>query len=399
MSRIREPAAAFEQFAADRLKRDREPITREWVDRLSGQLGIRPRHVLPTAELLDHIPDVLAKVAAFLVAPDADRLAAHQLVSDEMKHVARLRRRQGYDVQEIIREFDELARILDEVAVRWLEEYDGVPDPRAVGRVFGRLIRSPLLMGEITVGMYREEELEAQHAAAVQLRDFSETLMHQLKTPIAAAEGAAMMLEDGDISSDPADVRSSATLIRRNLARARNVVDDVRTLALAQLTHPDAGRVLPVGEVIDEVLGEVRPVAEASGVRIEVDEPTPHVLVDAARVEIVLLNLISNGVKYADREKQVPLVTVAFEPDRDSERWWIAVSDNGLGIAPDLQERVFERFFRGHPDTAEGSGLGLAIVKEALLQMDSSVEMVSDPGRGTTVKFSLSPPYREDVEA
>lgn len=59
----------------------------------------------------------------------------------------------------------------------------------------------------------------------------------------------------------------------------------------------------------------------------------------------------------------------------DSDESWIEVSDNGLGIAPEMHRRIFERFFRGHPDAAEGTGLGLAIVQESIQQMGSHLRV------------------------
>lgn len=400
MDRSSPSADGFEHFASECLKRDSERVTREWVERISSRIGIRPRRVLPTAELLDHIPAVLERAADFVVVPDEERITAQDLVTDQLRAIARVRREQGYDVQEIIREFDELAQVLDGAALGWLEEYPGEPRPRAVGRVFGRLNRAPLLMGEITVGTYREQELESRHTLARQLRDFAETLVHQLKTPLGAAEGAALLLENEELTGEPEERRRFASLIQRNLRRARTVVDDVRALSLAQLAHAKSGRYLPVGEVLGEVLTEIRPLVQESGARIEVSEPIPDLTIDASRVEIVLLNLIGNAVKYSDSGKPVRWVRVGFERRAGDGDWWAEVSDNGLGIPAELQGRVFERFFRGHPERAEGSGLGLAIVREAIEQLESRLEFDSEPGVGTTFRFRLtSPPPAEEAPA
>lgn len=151
------PAVSFERYCADRLLLDREKITRDWVDTLSAQLGVEPTRVLPHRELLDDIPLVLGKAAEFLVAPDAEKLTAERIVTDEMRSIALLRSMQGFDVQEVVREFDELAQLLDGAAFRWIGDYPGTPDPASVGRVFGRLNRVPLLMGQITVGTLDDE--------------------------------------------------------------------------------------------------------------------------------------------------------------------------------------------------------------------------------------------------
>ena len=389
---------SFEQFAAERLIQDSAEITRTWVDRLSKQMGLRPRVVLPTHELLDHVPDVLTKAAAFICSGEEGRFTTQQIVTEELKNVARLRRKQGYDVQEVIREFDELAALLDGAALDWIDQYPGTPEPHAVSRVFGRLNRAPLLMGAITVGMYREEELDSRFAAATQLRDFADTLTHQLKTPLGAAAGAAMLLENDDLAGDPTERRRYASIVHRNLKRAGDVVDDVRLLALAQLSQAKAGRFLPIAQVLGQVLSEVRPLADEQGVQIELEEPIPDFAVDASRVEIILLNLISNAAKYADPGKPVRWVRIGFLPQPDGS-WWVRVQDNGLGIPPELQGRVFERFFRAHPDTAEGTGLGLAIVREAIQQLESRMELESELGTGTTFRFLLPRPAEETLEA
>ncbi len=390
---------SFEQFSASCLARDSEQIAHTWIDTLSSQLGIRPRRVLPHEELYDHLPAVLGKVAEFLVTSDAEKLTAEQLVLNDMRNIARLRRKQGYDVQEIIREFDELARILDSAAIGWIEEYPDTPDPKAVGRVFGRLNRAPLLMGEITVGTYQEEEIQTRFNTAHQLRNFTDMLLHELKTPLGAAEGAALLLQNEEITKDAAERRRFASLIQRNLSRARTVVDDVRAMSLVHLAQAHAGRFLPIGEVLGEMLAEIRPLSEATGVRIEVQEPVPDLMVDASRVEVVLLNLISNGAKYSDPARTDRWVRVSFQRQPGAEEWWVEVADNGLGIPREMHEQIFNRFVRVHPEAAAGTGLGLPIVREAIQQLNSRLEFDSEPGRGTTFRFTLPRPAQEmDVE-
>jgi signal transduction histidine kinase len=77
----------------------------------------------------------------------------------------------------------------------------------------------------------------------------------------------------------------------------------------------------------------------------------------------------------------------------------VEVSDNGLGIPPELHGRIFERFFRAHPDAADGTGLGLSIVREAIRQMESRLEFDSEPARGTTFRFSLPNAEEEEDDA
>ena len=82
-------------------------------------------------------------------------------------------------------------------------------------------------------------------------------------------------------------------------------------------------------------------------------------------------------------------MAVEFERGPESGPWWVLVRDNGLGIPRELHDRIFERFFRARPDTAEGSGLGLAIVQEALQQLGSQLEFESEAAVGSTFRFCL----------
>ena len=380
---------SFECFAADRLRRDNAEVTRAWVERISGRLGTHPRHVLPTRELLDGVPDALLKAADFLEAGEDQRLTVQEVVTDRLREVARLRRAQGYDVQEIVHEFDELAQVLDGAALCWLAEYPGDPDPAAVGRVFGRLNRAPLLMGEITVALYAEEDTEGRQSAATRLRDFADTLMHQLKNPLGAAEGAALLLGDDEVSAKLNERRRFASIVERNLRRAREVIEDVRSLALSEMTQPGPTRCVPLSQTLDAVLTEVRPLADERAVRLELRGKVPDLVVDATRAEVVLLNLVSNAVKYADGDKADPWVVVEIEREPESGPWWVLVRDNGLGIPRELHDRIFERFFRASPGAAEGTGLGLAIAQEALQQLGSRLEFESEAAVGSTFRFCL----------
>ncbi len=143
---------------------------------------------------------------------------------------------------------------------------------------------------------------------------------------------------------------------------------------------------------MEETVSEVRGLAEEKGVRLEAQDTVPDVQVDATRVELALINLIGNAVKYSDPAKDNRWVRVNVQ--RDDEGYWrISVSDNGVGIAPEMQSRVFDQFVRAHPEVAEGTGLGLAIAREAVEQMGGQIWLESEEGKGTTFYFTvLDPP-------
>ncbi len=386
---MRPSPVSFERHAAELLLEQRAALTRAWVARIATELQVRPRRVLPTEQLLEVFPEVLQYMAGFLCADEEPILTAEPAVLEPLRALAQLRHRQGCDPQEVIHEFELLAQVLDGACLAWLRSYPGTPSPESVVRVTGRANRAPILMAEISIGAYREQEAAERRELASQMREFVDTLAHELKNPLGAAEGAALLLENDDAVGSSQERRRFAGLIQRNLRRARTVIGNVRDLALARVSHPRAERCLPIGQVLGDVLAEIGQVVQESGVRVEIAEPIPDIRVDASRVEIILLNLIANAAKYADPERAVRWVRIRFDCGGADGLWWVCVSDNGLGIPEEHHPRIFQRFFRAHPERAEGTGLGLAIVAEAVQQLGGEIEFESQPGKGSTFRFSL----------
>ncbi len=360
-----------------------------WVERIVTEVHVQPRQALPVQEMLDNFPEVLQQVAHFVCADHEQILAAEPLVVERLSTIARLRQRLGCDPQELIHEFDLLAQVLDGACLEWLRSYSAEPSPDSVVRVAGRLNRGPILLAEISIGAFFEEENAERSQAAKQLRDFADVLTHELNTPLGAAEGAALLLENDDMVSSSQERRRFAGLIQRNLRRARNVIGNMRELAGTRASQPGSGRWLPMGQVLGEVLAEIRQVVHAAGVRVEVEEPIPDIQVDASRVEIILLNLLSNAAKYSDPDRPYRWIRISFERRESDNLWWIRVSDNGVGIPVEHHPHIFQRFFRAHPDRAEGTGLGLAIVAEAVQQLGGEIEFESEPRKGSSFRFSL----------
>jgi signal transduction histidine kinase len=175
--------------------------------------------------------------------------------------------------------------------------------------------------------------------------------------------------------------------------RIEGVADDVHALAIAQGSEETAqGRRLPLRALVEETVAELRGFAEEKQVRIEVQDMIPDVQVDATRVELALVNLIGNAVKYSDPGEDDRWVRLGVQRD-ESGQWRISVSDNGLGIPQEHQDAVFDQFVRAHPEIADGTGLGLAIAREAVEQAGGRIWLESRHGIGTTFHFTvLDPP-------
>ena len=219
-------------------------------------------------------------------------------------------------------------------------------------------------------------------------RDFVANVSHELKTPV----GAVGLLAEAvlDAVDDPAEVTRFATRILKESTRLGALVTEL--IALSRLTGAER---LPelcavqVDELVTEALARCRLSAESAGIEIIVDRPS-GLEVDGDRTLLVtaLSNLVENAIAYSPRD-----ASVSVSRRQAGETVEIAVTDRGIGIAPQHQTRVFERFFRVDPARSRatgGTGLGLAIVKHVLANHGGHVRLWSSPGTGSTFTMCLS---------
>jgi signal transduction histidine kinase len=242
----------------------------------------------------------------------------------------------------------------------------------------------------ITASTFREEGFRDRRERARLLGSFGNDLAHELRNRLATAEAALYLLEQGNLEGPVRD--KTLQTLSRTLQRIKGVADDVHALAIAQGSEETAqGRRLALRNLVEETVSELRGLAEEKGVVLEAQETLPDVQVDATRVELVLVNLVGNAVKYSDPAK--PTRWVRLLTQHDSEGYWrITVSDNGVGIPAEMQPRVFEQFVRAHPEVADGTGLGLAIAREAVEQMGGRIWLESEEGAGTSFHFTVVDP-------
>ena len=142
-----------------------------------------------------------------------------------------------------------------------------------------------------------------------------------------------------------------------------------------------------LGEIIDDVISDVKFNEGADSIRLDFKEEIEHVLrTDYYQLKVVLSNLISNAVKYHDSTKADQYIAVRFERiERDVQ---ITIEDNGKGIPQESQHKVFDMFYRASSE-AEGSGLGLFIVKQALEKINAQIILKSEYGEGSEFRVVI----------
>jgi signal transduction histidine kinase len=219
---------------------------------------------------------------------------------------------------------------------------------------------------------------------------------HELRSPIGTLLFAAAALKTDGVRSDSQRLDKVTATIQTNAERLSWLIENLQRLARLgdPLDVPSQQR-FDIGSVVGEVRRQLAEMATARDVDLRVvSRELPELTGDPARIELVLLNLVSNAIKYSDPGKPERFVEIAASVSEDGRSCTIVVRDNGLGIADTDQESVFERFFRAHSHMdrelgVAGAGLGLAIVADCTKALGGHVRCESRLGHGTAFFVTL----------
>jgi len=230
----------------------------------------------------------------------------------------------------------------------------------------------------------------AEHANTVKDR-FLMTLSHELRTPLTAIRGWTRMLVLGAVDEDKRAKALAA--IERNALAQEHLVEDL--LDVSRITSgnlPMNMQTLQIAKVAQYALETIRPAADAKGVQLQsaIDEDAGAVSGDPERLQQVIWNLLSNGVKFTPAGGRVLLDVHA----RNGSEIQIAVSDTGVGISTEFLPRVFERFEQEDSTTTRahgGLGLGLSIVR-SIVELHGGHVNVHSEGTGRGARFEVTLP-------
>lgn len=201
---------------------------------------------------------------------------------------------------------------------------------------------------------------------------------HDLRTPLTSIKGAAQNLLDGIAGTLGPGQREYVTIVREHADRLIGSIGSL--IEAARQSGPDLKideRTIDVGELAAEIARGLGPIAADRGITLEVDVRPAEVRADPAHLRAILENLVGNALKYTDVGGRV---RVEVAPIGDGVR--LRVRDDGVGIAPDALERIFERFQRARDDRP-GAGLGLAIARDLVRLHRGDIVVRSELGRGS----------------
>jgi two-component system phosphate regulon sensor histidine kinase PhoR len=242
---------------------------------------------------------------------------------------------------------------------------------------------SPVLSSEeIIGGVVLLFDITEQRRAEQLRREFSANVSHELKTPLTSISAISEMISTGMAKDE--DIVGFATKISEQARRLVSIIDDI-----IKLSEFDEGKrekdysEFDLRELALVVIDALKTQADEKGITVTLEAEYLPMVAEKQMIDELLFNLIDNAIKY---NKQAGSVSVALSEHTGLVK--IAVSDSGVGIAPEHQDRIFERFYRVDPSRSKqtgGSGLGLSIVKHIAEYHGGYVELESQENQGTTI--------------
>ncbi|WP_294515518.1 ATP-binding protein [uncultured Intestinimonas sp.] len=221
-------------------------------------------------------------------------------------------------------------------------------------------------------------------------REFVANVSHELRTPLTNIRSYAETLVDSAGDIPPAMEKNFLGVILNESDRMTHIVQDLLTLS-----RFDSGRSelklerFSFSAAVRDIYNAVLMDAQRHGhtLTLEIAADVPDIVGDRDRVLQVMMNVVSNAIKYTPDDGQI-----AISAGRNPLRVWMEVSDNGIGIPETDRPRIFERFYRvdkARSRESGGTGLGLSIAKEIVDRHEGIIALVDRPGPGTTIRIEL----------
>ena len=275
----------------------------------------------------------------------------------------------------------DMREALDAVFTTGAAEFRSTRDGREYQFSLDRIASEGAIIGAVLLALDVTDQMSAERSR----REFSANVSHELKTPLQTIIGSAELMENGLVK--PEDTPRFIGHIRNEASRLISLVEDI--IRLSQL---DEGVALPAEDVDlyalgQEVLASLQPAASQKEVTLHLTGSPVTISGIRRLLYEILYNLCDNAIKY-----NVPGGTVTVDMKTENGKTILSVSDTGIGIPPEHQGRVFERFYRvdkSHSKQSGGTGLGLSIVKHAAQYHNAKLTLESAPHQGTSITVTF----------
>ena len=226
-----------------------------------------------------------------------------------------------------------------------------------------------------------EKAMEESKTAEAIRKEFVANVSHELKTPLTSISGFIETLQDG-AAEDPEIRTKFIDIIAIETARLKRLIQDLLVLSDIENKRSTEHDMFNVSEAVADTLETLDPIAEKKHIDIITDmDRSAEISGSVDRFRQMMVNLVENAIKYSDEHSHV-WVKVYNENDKTV----VSVRDEGIGIAPEHHDRLFERFYRvdkSRSKKAGGTGLGLSIVKHIAVLFGAALKVESQVGKGT----------------
>ena len=355
------------------IRRERDTLLAEWRHEVR-QLSVA--HNLDVPTLNDHIPDLLEELACELEVC-SDETMIEGLKENPIIHgLDRLRL--GFDVEEVVAEYNALRGIIQDLIERHDLRLRGV-----VNRTINRVIDKSIGLAVKTYATQKALEIQErreEHLAFV---------AHDLRSPLSSIAMAAKLLEltVPDVVKDERSAKLLETM-HRNVTRLNSLVFKVvqeDSNLKTKVNERVERREVKLRALVELLVSDLNPLAAAANMNIINNVPEElTAFADGNMLTLIFQNLISNAIDYTPNGE----VNIGAQKINESASIQCWVSDNGAGIPADRLEKVFDKL-ETDPDKKSGMGLGLAIVKQFVEAHGCEVRVESKPGQGSTFRFTL----------
>lgn len=248
---------------------------------------------------------------------------------------------------------------------------------------FGNPVRED---GDVTGAVLFVLDVTADQKAEQLRKEFSANVSHELKTPLTSISGYAELMMNGLVQ--PEDVPSFSAKIFDEARRLLSLVNDIIKISrLDEKVNRLTKEQINLYEMAEEICTQLHPAAEKASVSVKLEGEAVTIFAVRQLIYDLIYNLVENAIKY-----NVEGGSVTAEIHEKDDQAVIRVSDTGIGISMEYQERIFERFYRidkSHSRQTGGTGLGLSIVKHVVEYQGGYIEIHSNPGEGTVITVHL----------
>jgi signal transduction histidine kinase len=386
-----------------------DTIVEKWVEAVREDNQIETSQELTYKAVLDSLPFVLDSIANILTRTDKDDL--RQLVNASLEHGI-IRAAQGYDAEEIAREYRLLREVIFAVlepsllnsptaeAMRVIRLIDTAID-EVIAQCFKSYTKERLREIE---QLQRETRLTNQELTRL-VRASQENLSqlaHELKTPLTSIIGYSdLFLRQQRNNQKNQDSVSNLEHIEKVIYSSRQLLHLINNTL--EISRSESGKLrlqateINVEQLVDQVIDMVQPLAahKKLSLRVDLKNAPKTVFTDSLRLQQIITNLLTNAIRYTQQGSVQLTCQVLSEKE-----WSISVTDTGVGISQDDQKRIFEPYFRvmqsDQSYSPNSTGLGLAIVSKLVKLLQGKVELASQKSAGST--FTIILPLAVSVE-